>query len=124
MPFVIAGAIGLLAGVVAALTGVGGGILFVPALTLVLGLSQVDAEGTSLLAIIPVAILATWLQRRTGEVDLRAAALVGAGAIPAAIGAAVLAHYLPDVALRATFAGLMLVIAVRVWAGTRRVGSP
>ncbi|MEO2140391.1 MAG: TSUP family transporter, partial [Thermoleophilia bacterium] len=79
-PYVIAALIGVVAGVVAALTGVGGGILFVPALTLALGLPQVTAEGTSLLAIIPVALLATFLQRRSGEVHLRAAVLVGIGA--------------------------------------------
>jgi hypothetical protein len=118
--YVLAGAIGLLAGVVASLTGVGGGILFVPALTLLLGLSQVDAEGTSLLAIIPVAVVATLLQRRTGEVDLRAAGLVGLGAIPAAIGGAVLAHYMPEMALRVVFALLMVVIALRVWITSER----
>ncbi len=118
--YVLAAAVGLLAGVVASLTGVGGGILFVPALTLLLGLSQVDAEGTSLLAIIPVAVVATLLQRRSGEVDLRVAGLVGLGAIPAAIAGAVLAHALPEIALRVVFALLMLVIAARVWVTTQR----
>jgi hypothetical protein len=55
--------LGVAGGFVAALAGVGGGILFVPALVLVLGLSQVVAEATSLLAIVPVAILGTWQQR-------------------------------------------------------------
>lgn len=121
-PYVIAALVGVVAGVVAALTGVGGGILFVPALTLALGLPQVTAEGTSLLAIIPVALLATFLQRRSGEVQLRAAVLVGIGAIPAAIAAAIAAHYLPELALRVVFALLMVVIAVRVWMSTSSSG--
>ena len=54
--------IGFAAGVVAGLLGVGGGILFVPALTLALGLSQLDAEATSLLAIIPVSALGAYRQ--------------------------------------------------------------
>ena len=63
---IIAIALGVAGGFVAALAGVGGGIIFVPALALVLGLTQVVAEATSLLAIVPVAILGTWQQRRTG----------------------------------------------------------
>ena len=50
-----AGALGAVAGLLAGLFGVGGGILFVPTLTLVLGLTQIHAEATSLLAILPAA---------------------------------------------------------------------
>ncbi|MEA2151762.1 MAG: hypothetical protein QOD69_3592, partial [Solirubrobacteraceae bacterium] len=57
-----AAVIGVAAGVVAGLLGVGGGALFVPALTIGLGLSQLDAEATSLLAIIPVALVGAWRQ--------------------------------------------------------------
>ena len=57
---IIAIAMGVAGGFIAALAGVGGGILFVPALALVLGLTQVMAEATSLLAIVPVAVLGTW----------------------------------------------------------------
>ena len=61
----IAVALGLAAGVLAGLFGVGGGILFVPALTLVLGVEQHSAQGTSLLAIIPTVVVGTWRQRGT-----------------------------------------------------------
>ena len=54
--------VGILAGVVAGMLGVGGGILFVPALTIGLGLSQVEAEATSLLAVVPVALIGAWRQ--------------------------------------------------------------
>ena len=62
---------GAAAGVLSGLLGVGGGILFVPTLTLALGLSQVRAEATSLLAIIPVALVGAWRQHRYGNVDVR-----------------------------------------------------
>ena len=54
-----------------ACSGVGGGALFVPALVLILGLSQVDAEATSLLAIVPVALVGAWRQRATATCALR-----------------------------------------------------
>ena len=54
--------LGFVGGVLAGMLGVGGGILFVPALALVIGLSQLDAQSTSLLAIIPVAVLGAWRQ--------------------------------------------------------------
>jgi uncharacterized membrane protein YfcA len=56
----IAIAVGFVAGVVGGLMGVGGGILFVPALTILLDQSQLHAESTSLLAIIPVALVGAW----------------------------------------------------------------
>ena len=64
----LAGLIGLVAGVLAGLFGVGGGILFVPTLTLVLGLTQIHAEASSLLAILPTAAAGAWRQRRYGNV--------------------------------------------------------
>ncbi|HEV7884251.1 MAG TPA: TSUP family transporter, partial [Solirubrobacteraceae bacterium] len=63
--------LGLAAGVVAGLLGVGGGALFVPALAIGLGLSQIDAEATSLLAIIPVALVGAWRQHAKGNADIR-----------------------------------------------------
>lgn len=117
---IIAIALGVAGGFIAALAGVGGGIIFVPALALVLGLTQVVAEATSLLAIIPVAILGTWQQRRTGDVHLRDALIIGAGAVITAILAAVVADVMPDDALRWLFVALMLIIAARIWLGARR----
>ena len=118
--YVIAAILGVAGGFVAALAGVGGGILFVPALALVLGLSQVVAEATSLLAIVPVAILGTWQQRRSGEVRLADAAIIGAGALITAIAAAYVASNLPQDVLRLLFAAVMVVIAARIWWGAER----
>ncbi len=69
--------VGFAAGVVAGMLGVGGGILFVPALVLFLGLAQVDAEATSLLAIIPVALVGAARQERYGNLRLRDAIVFG-----------------------------------------------
>ena len=75
---ILAIVMGAAAGVVSGLLGVGGGILFVPALTLVLSLSQVKAEATSLLAIIPVALVGAIRQYGYGNVRLRDGAVLGA----------------------------------------------
>ena len=117
---IIAIALGVAGGFVAALAGVGGGIIFVPALALVLGLTQVVAEATSLLAIVPVAILGTWQQRRTGDVHLRDALIIGIGSVITAILAAVVADRLPEDILRWMFIALMVIVALRIWLGAQR----
>lgn len=116
----IAIALGVAGGFIAALAGVGGGIIFVPALALVVGLSQVSAEATSLLAIVPVAILGTWQQRRTGDVHLRPALIIGAGSVITAVLAAMAASAMPEDILRWLFAALMVIIAIRMWMGAER----
>ncbi len=103
--------IGLLAGVVAGLLGVGGGALFVPALTIGLGLSQLDAEATSLLAIIPVALVGALRQHGHGNVDLRTGALVGLLGAAGAAGGAALANAVSQRALEVSFALLILFVA-------------
>ena len=70
-------AIGVAGGVIAGLLGVGGGVLFVPGLVIFLGLGQHQAEATSLLAIVPVAIVGTYRQDRYGNVRRADALLLG-----------------------------------------------
>jgi uncharacterized protein len=103
--------IGLAAGVVAGLLGVGGGTLFVPALTIGLGLSHVDAEATSLLAIIPVALVGAWRQHGRGNADVRTGLTIGVLATGGAAAGAVLANAVPERALEIGFGGLMLFVA-------------
>ena len=76
MTYVLAVLLGVVAGVLAGMFGVGGGILFVPTLTW-LGLTQLHAEATSLLAILPTAFVGSWRQVRYGNVNLRAATVIG-----------------------------------------------
>jgi uncharacterized membrane protein YfcA len=107
-------AIGLLAGMIAGLLGVGGGIVFVPGLVIVLGLSQHVAEGTSLLAMLPVAIVGTFSQRRYGNVRRRDALLIGVLSVGGAAGGVALANALSGETLRIAFAGLMTVISAQL----------
>jgi uncharacterized protein len=106
--------VGLLAGVIAGLLGVGGGIVFIPGLVLVLGLSQHVAEGTSLLAILPVVIVGAASQRRYGNVRQRDALLVGVLSLGGAAGGVALANALSGKALQIAFAVLMLLIAAQL----------
>jgi uncharacterized membrane protein YfcA len=103
--------IGALAGLVAGLLGVGGGVLFVPALVLLSGLTQQEAEATSLLAIVPVAIVGAWRQARYGNLELRAGVVLGVLGVPGSFAGVALANVLSGRALRLAFAGLILVIA-------------
>jgi uncharacterized membrane protein YfcA len=106
--------VGALAGVLAGLLGVGGGVLFVPALTIFLGLGQVDAEATSLLAIMPMALVGAWRQHRYGNLRPRDGAVLGAAAIPGAVAGVAIVNVLPERVVKIAFAGLMLVIAAQM----------
>ena len=111
---ILAALLGAVAGVVSGLLGVGGGILFVPILVLVLGLSQVAGEGTSLLAILPVALVGAWRQRGYGNVRLKEAVLIGVLASGGTIGGVALANVLPQRALKIAFAVLVLATAAQL----------
>jgi uncharacterized membrane protein YfcA len=104
-------AIGLAAGIVAGLLGVGGGVLFVPGLVLFLGLSQHQAEATSLLAIVPVALVGTARQDRYGNVVRRDALLLGVLSLAGAVLGVALANALSGAVLRDAFAALMIAVA-------------
>ncbi len=106
--------LGVAAGAVAGLFGVGGGIIFVPTLTLILGLSQLEAEATSLLAIIPVAILGSWRQTVTGQVRWRDATIMGVVSVGTAIAGALIADAAPERALRIGFAILLVAVAAQL----------
>ena len=109
-----AGVIGLAAGVLAGLFGVGGGILFVPTLTLVLGLTQIHAEASSLLAILPTSIAGAWRQRRYGNVRWRPALVLGLAAVAGVEAGVQIAEALPEHVLRRLFGVLMLAVAAQL----------
>jgi uncharacterized membrane protein YfcA len=104
-------ALGFAGGVTGGLFGVGGGVLFVPALVFFLGLSQLSAESTSLMAIIPVAILGAWRQRSYGNVRMREALQIGVLSIVGVLLGTTLANNLPERALQIAFASLQLFFA-------------
>jgi uncharacterized membrane protein YfcA len=117
-------AIGLAGGVIAGMLGVGGGVLFVPGLVIFLGLGQHQAEATSLLAIVPVAIVGTFTQDRYGNVRRSDALLLGLLSLAGAIGGVALANALSGRVLRDSFAVLLLIVAAqfvrRALGGARR----
>lgn len=119
MTLLLIAAIGVVGGVLAGLFGVGGGILFVPALALVLGLTQLHAEASSLLAILPTALVGSWRQTRYGNVDMRAAAMIGVASIAGVQVGVVIAESLPESVLRRLFGALLLVIAAQIVWRTR-----
>jgi uncharacterized protein len=117
-------ALGLAAGVVAGMLGVGGGILFVPALVVFLEFTQVRAEATSLLAIIPVAVVGAWRQHAYGNVRLADGLIVGALSAAGAVGGVVLANAVPERALEVGFALLALFIAGQLVLRALRAPAP
>jgi uncharacterized protein len=117
--YVLAVVLGLAAGVLAGMFGVGGGILFVPTLV-ALGLDHHDATGTSLLAIIPTVLVGTWRQSRYGNVRWRAALAIGIFAAAAAQGGVALAEALSDATLRRLFAGFLVLVAAQIAWRARR----
>ena len=106
--------LGFAAGTAGGLLGVGGGILFVPALSLVLGESHLDAEATSLLAIIPVAVVGAWRQAGYGNVQWRDGLAIGTLSACGAVLGAVLANTIPERGLEIGFACLVLVVAAQL----------
>ena len=107
-------AAGLAAGVVSGLFGVGGGVVFVPALVYIYDASQVGAEATSLLAIIPVALVGAWRQHGYGNVRVREGLVIGVLAAGGAFGGVALANVLPERTLEIAFAGLMVIVALQL----------
>ncbi len=113
--------LGAAAGVLAGLFGVGGGILFVPTLVFALGLTQLHAQASSLLAVIPTVLAGTWRQQRYGNVRWRPALVIGLAAIGGVEGGVALAETLPEHALRRLFGALTIIVAAQVaWRARRR----
>ena len=114
--------LGLLAGLLAGLYGVGGGILFVPTLV-ALGLGQLEAEATSLLAILPTVLAGAWNQRRYGNLRVRTAAVLGIASVAGVEGGARIATSLDETTLRRLFAVFLLLVAAQLIWRAYRSGS-
>ncbi len=114
MEYVAAAILGYAGGLVGGILGVGGGILFVPALVIFLDQSQLHAEATSLLAIVPVAIAGTWRQSRYGNVRLREGLVIGALSPLGVLAGVVLANSVSQRLLEISFALLILFVAAQL----------
>jgi uncharacterized membrane protein YfcA len=112
--YVALAAFGVLTGAAAGLLGVGGGTLMVPFLTLAAGLSQHEAEATSLLVVLPTAIVASIILRRRGVGDLGVALRLGTLGAAGSVLGALAALALPSDVLRFIFGGFLLLVSVRL----------
>ena len=112
--------LGVVAGIFAGLFGVGGGILFVPTLALALGLDQLHAQATSLLAMLPVVVVGTWRQRRYGHVRPKPAVVLGLAGAAGVIAGGLIAESLPEQVLERLFGALLLAVAAQLAWRARR----
>jgi uncharacterized membrane protein YfcA len=115
--------LGVGAGVLSGLFGVGGGILFVPALV-ALGLGQVEAAATSLLAVVPTAGVGVWRQARYGNLSPRPALVVGLASIVGVEAGVRIATSVPEHVLRRLFGALLIIVALQLaWRVVRERAS-
>ena len=107
--------LGLLSGVFSGVLGIGGGIIIIPALVYLFGLSQHQAQGTTLALLVPpIGILAAWTYYKAGFVDLRIAGFVCLGFVFGGWLGAKYATAIPDAVLRKVFAGALMIIAIKM----------
>ena len=106
--------VGLVAGFLSGIFGVGGGILIVPALVLVLGFEQREAHGTSLAAVLPIALSSLTSYALEDKVDWRVGALLAIGAVAGAVLGTHILHRLPHDALAVGFSLLLIATATRL----------
>ncbi len=110
----LAALLALAGGLAGGLVGVGGGVLFVPALTIFIGLTQVESESTSLLMIVLVALVGAFRQRSYGNVELRDALVIGALSPLGVLLGVAIANNVSERALQLAFAALALFVAVQL----------
>jgi uncharacterized protein len=108
--------VGVIVGVVSGIVGIGGGVLFIPALIWLFAMDQHKAQGTSLGALLaPVGIFAFYEYYRKGNADLRIALLLAAGFLVGGYFGAVVAQHVPELWLRRIFAIMLVVIGARMF---------
>jgi uncharacterized membrane protein YfcA len=112
--------IGLAAGAVGAVLGIGGGIIYVPLMVTVFSFQQHMAQGTSLAVMVPSMLVAAVIHARAGRVDWKLAITLGAGAILGGLGGARLALWLDAVVLRRMFAVAMVLMSARMLYQTQK----
>lgn len=113
--YVLIAVCGLVIGILSGLAGLGGGIFMVPTLVIGFGISQRIAQGTSLVAILPTAAIGAAIHHKNGEVDWRAAGVIAAAGVPAAVAGALLALWVPQRVLVGLFGAFLLLAAARTW---------
>jgi hypothetical protein len=120
---VLAAALGLLAGILSAVFGVGGGVVFVPTL-IFLGASARVAVATSLAAMVPVVLMGSWRQTVYGSVTWRDATVIGVASVPTAKLGEIVADSLPNDVLKRLFALVLVITAVQLALRALREAPP
>jgi uncharacterized protein len=107
--------LGLVAGALSGIIGIGGGIIVVPALVFIFGMSQHNAQGTTLALLVPpIGILAAWTYYKAGYVDVKVAAFVAIGFIVGSLIGSRVATGISDVTLQRVFGVALLIIALKM----------
>lgn len=107
--------LGLLAGVLSGLIGIGGGVFIVPVLVFLFGMSQHLAQGTTLALLVPpIGILAAWTYYRQGYVDIKIAAFIALGFILGSLFGAKIAVSLSNDLLQKVFGVALLAISIKM----------
>ncbi|MEL7567174.1 MAG: sulfite exporter TauE/SafE family protein [Dehalobacterium sp.] len=109
--------LGLSAGVLSSLLGVGGGIILVPGMMYLLKIPTKIAIGTSLAVIIPTAVIGVYKHSINGNVNWKVTLLISLGTITGAYLGATLNEMLPAAAIRKIFVLLLIVMAIKIWRG-------
>jgi uncharacterized membrane protein YfcA len=110
--------VGLVAGILSGLFGIGGGVVIVPALILFAGMVPIAATGTSLGALLlPVGALGAWEYYRRGDLNIAASLWIAVGLIGGVYLGARLAHFISPLALRRSFAVFLALVSVKMWVG-------
>jgi uncharacterized membrane protein YfcA len=108
--------LGVFAGVLSGLVGIGGGVIIVPALVYFFGMDQKTAQGTSLAVLLPPTGLLAFLQYyRAGHVDIKVGTLIVVGLLLGGWLGGDFAQHLPQMTLRKIFAVLLFLTAVKMW---------
>lgn len=115
--YLLIGICGLGIGILSGLAGLGGGVFIVPLLVIGFGISQKVAQGTSLIAVLPIAATGAVIHHSNGDVDVRAATAIAAAGVPAAIAGSLLALWAPQRILLGVFGVFLLFAAARTWLG-------
>ena len=113
-------ALGLLAGTLSGLLGIGGGVVMVPLMVMLLGIPPVIAKGTAAAVTIPTSATGTWRNRTKKNVDMRSAAIIGAGGTVTAVIGGFIANRMPDRLSNVLFAVLLLTLAGRLLLEVRK----
>jgi hypothetical protein len=107
--------LGLAAGVLSGIFGIGGGIIIVPALVILFGFSQHMAQGTTLaLMVPPIGLLAAWTYYKAGFVDMKASVIICLGFFIGGLLGAKFAAEIPDTTLRKIFGGVLLLVSLKM----------